>query len=124
MADEVKKKNEKVNGVVRSLTFTDASVKKSRAINFSELLGSAHTTLVGELKNKISKLKSKKLSLEDFNAKSTTDLNQHLTNFDYDKWANDYQVIKTEIFILERELELANETTNYFFVDKDEEEEA
>lgn len=109
----------RTNGVIRSLTSPDVAVKEARAINFSDLLGGAQKKLISDLESKIANLRSKQLTLKDFSANSTTDLNQHLTKFDYTKWVNENHEIKVELFTLNAELKLAKETFEEFFQDEE-----
>ena len=124
MAKGKEKVAKRSNGIIRSLTSSDGTVKEARAINFSDLLGGSQKKLISDLEDKIAKLKSKQLTLEDFNANSTTDLNQHLTRFDFDKWTKEYQDVKIELRMLEIELKLAKETYEKFFQDETVEDEA
>ena len=112
----------KTNGVIKSLTSQDSTIKEARAINFSDQLGGAQKKLISDLEDKIAKLKSKQLTLKDFSANSTTDLNQHLTKFEYAKWVNEFHEIKVELFTLNAELKLAKETFEEFFQDEEDEE--
>jgi hypothetical protein len=110
----------RTNGVIRSLTSPDLEVKEARAVNFSNLLGGAQKKLLSDLEGKIANLESKRLTLEDFGASSTTDLNQHLSKFNYDKWTSEYHEIKVELHTLKVELKLAEETFEKFFQDEEE----
>jgi hypothetical protein len=114
------KDSKKMNGVIRSLTSNDSTVKHARAVNFSDQLSGAQNKLISDLEARIAVLRSKQLTLKDFNSGSTTDLNQHLTKFDYSKWVAEFHENKLEIFNLKAELKLANETVSDFFEDKEE----
>jgi phage shock protein A len=109
----------KTNGVIKSLTSSDLTVKEARAVNFSDLLGGKQKKLISDLEDKIANLKSKQLTLKDFSASSTTDLNQHLTKFDFDKWVSEFHDVRLELFNLEAELKLAKETYDEFFAEED-----
>jgi|GEM_PF-4672800 len=111
----------KTNGVIRSLTSPDVAVKEARAINFSDLLGGAQKKLISDLEGKIANLRSKQLTLKDFSANSSTDLNQHLTKFNYQNWVAEYHEVKLELFNLKAELKLAEETYAEFFQEEEEE---
>ena len=115
-----KEKVKKTNGVIKSLTSPDLAVKEARAINFSDLLGGKQKKLISDLEAKIANLRSKQLTLKDFSASSTTDLNQHLQKFDFDKWVNEYHEVKLDLFNLNAELKLAKETIEEFFQDEEE----
>jgi tRNA(Met) C34 N-acetyltransferase TmcA len=119
MAKEKLAVAKKTNGVIRSLTSSDSEVKEARAVNFSNLLGGSQKKLISDLEAKIANLESKKLTLEDFGASSTTDLNTHLTKFSYDKWVSEYHEIKVELHTSKVELKLAEETYESFFQDEE-----
>jgi hypothetical protein len=113
--------NEKVNKEVKVNKFTQLisdngdSVLKRRAGNLATTAEIAQQTLINDLKNKKATLELQLANLTDLAPNNKLDLTPSSESWDPNKWVTEVQNTKQQLYNLDIQLQLAEETYNEFF---------
>lgn len=81
----------------------------------------AQQTIVNTLKNQVSELKLKVVNLTDFAPETTDSLKVGDKDWNPSKWATDLQKTKWELYLAEKQLEIAEATYKEYFTENKEE---
>lgn len=108
---------------IRKLIATSSKIVKGlRADIIASQMERSHRKVVMRIEDEVDDLKDKKNSLQDIYPDSELSLRVVNKDFDSDKWAEDYQKTKLELEMKLVELKLANETTEEFFSEVEDDE--
>ena len=99
----------------------DSTALRNRASQIDTQLRISQETLINTLKNEISKVEIKIQDLTDFAPDTTQSLRPGGKSWNPEQWALEMQKAQVTLFVLMRNLKIANKTYEDYFVDADNE---
>lgn len=109
-----------MNKFLKMMSQNDSRALQARAGQINTTGEIAQKSLIQALENKKAKLEIAIQDLTDFAPDTTQSLRPGCKNWDPEKWAKDLHNLKVELYGIELELKIAEDTYDEFFGSEDE----